>query len=189
MLRMTDVMVDTETTGLNPQTSAIIQLSAIKFNFKERAIGQMFDRAPAMLPMRSWHEGTREFWMVKNRATYDELIIRQEEARPVFLDFFNWIGKDEPEGGYRFWAKPTSFDWPIVASHMEQLGLPMPMHYRIARDMNSFIAGLRGEPDHYSFEEEVPFNGTPHNALHDCAWQLDVLFHAADRFLSTEVMS
>src|SRR5687767_13101146 len=104
MLQMTDVMVDTETTGLNPQTSAIIQLSAIKFNFKERAIGQMFDRAPAMLPMRSWHEGTREFWMVKNRATYDELIIRQEEARPVFLDFFNWIGKDEPEGGYRFWA-------------------------------------------------------------------------------------
>ncbi|MGN6819315.1 MAG: 3'-5' exoribonuclease domain-containing protein, partial [Sphingomonas sp.] len=76
------------------------------------------------------------------------------------------------------WAKPLSFDWPFVASHFEQLGGRMPFHYRIARDLNSFIAGLRGIPEHTSMEEIVPNNGDKHNALHDCAFQIDCLMHA-----------
>lgn len=107
----------------------------------------------------------------------------------MFEDFINWVDVDAPEGGYRFWAKPLTFDWPIVASHLEQLGLPMPFHYRIARDMNSYIAGMHGDAKHPDAESEVVFNGKPHNALHDCGYQIDVLFHAANRFISTEIMS
>jgi hypothetical protein len=188
MTQMTDIMVDTETTGLNPQTSAIIQLSGIKFNLAEREVGAAFDRCPAPLPFRSWNDGTRDFWLGENYNVYEGIIRRQENPEQVFRDFVHWVDKDAPEGGYRFWAKPQHFDWPIVASHLEQLSLPMPFHYRLARDMNSYIAGMRGDAGHHSFEEIVPNNGDKHNALHDCAWQLDCLFHAAERYISTEIM-
>lgn len=188
MTQMTDIMVDVETTGLNPQTSSIIQLSAIKFNFVERKIGSIFDRCPVPLPFRNWNDSTREFWLVKNRKVYEQIILRQEEARPVFLDFVNWVDTDAPEGGHRFWAKPLSFDWGFVASHLEQLGLPMPFHYRIARDMNSFAAGMAGDPEHPDLESGIEFKGDEHNGLHDCAFQIDCLFAHADRFVTTEVM-
>jgi DNA polymerase III epsilon subunit-like protein len=188
MTQMTDIMVDVETTGLNPHTSSIIQLSAIKFNLAEREIGGMFDRCPAPLPLRGWHEGTREFWLGKNRKVYDQIVARQELARPVFEGFVRWVDEDAPEGGYRFWAKPVTFDWGFVASHMEQLELPMPFHYRLARDMNSYISGAAGDAAHHSFADEVPFHGDVHNALHDCAHQIDTLFHATKQFVSTEVL-
>jgi DNA polymerase III epsilon subunit-like protein len=187
MTQMTDVMVDVETTGLNPQTSAIIQLSAIKFNLAEHAIGSHFDRCPAPLPMRSWNEGTRDFWMARPEV-YHEIVSRQERPEDVFLAFMQWIDHDAPEGGYRFWSKPLSFDYPIIASHFEQLGYPMPFHYRIARDMNSYLAGVRGDAEHPPFGDEVEFNGKEHNALHDCAYQIDVLFHGTKKFIATEIM-
>ena len=82
--------------------------------------------------------------------------------------------------GIRTWMKPTHFDWGFVASHMEQVGLIMPLHYRYARDLNSYMAGLTGKPDHVSVEKEVPFpaGGKEHDALYDTAWQVDQLFFA-----------
>lgn len=189
MTQMTDMMVDTETMGLNPGNHGLIQLAAIKFNFEERKVGEMFDRCPAPLPFRSWQDSTREFWLGKNRRVYESIIMRQEAALPVYADFVNFADKDAPEGGYRFWAKPMSFDWNFVASHLEQLGLPMPFHYRLARDLNTFAAGMAGSPEHPNLESLVEFQGDEHNALHDCAFQIDMLFTHANRFVTTEVVS
>lgn len=179
----TDCMVDTETTGVDPDRNAIIQLSGIKFNLAERKVGPMFDRCPSRLPKRMWSDDTREFWLSKNRPVYDSIIARSEPGLAVFTDFFRWVGQDAAPEGLRFWAKPVTFDWGFVASHMEQCDLPMPFHYRYARDMNSFMAGLNGNADHPSVENEVPFpeGGSLHNALHDAAWQIDQLFYAMRR--------
>lgn len=179
----TDVMVDVETTGLNSHINGIIQLSAIKFNLESRKIGPVFDRMPMLLPFRQWDEDTRNFWQVKNRNVYMEIVGRQEPGPQVFLDFYEWVrSHPQPENGIRTWMKPTHFDWGFLASHMQQVDRPMPLHYRYARDLNSFMAGLTGKPDHVSVEKEVPFpeGGKEHNALHDNVWQIEQLFHALD---------
>lgn len=178
MTEWTDLMVDVETTGTNPGVNGIIQLSAILFNLKEKKVGPCFDVCPSILPLRSWCMDTREFWMVKNRSVFETIVARQEDGQTAFLKFFHWVREHNPT---HFWAKPLSFDWPFVASSMEQCGLPMPMHYRYARDMNSYMAGLNGCADHPIVEKEVPFpaGGSQHNALHDCGWQIDQLFYAS----------
>lgn len=188
MTQMTDIMVDVETMGLNPHTSGLIQLAGIKFNFDQREIGDVFDRCPAPLPFRGWHNGTREFWLEKNREVYNQIMLRTEDGPKVFHDFVDWVTSDAPEGGYRFWAKPLSFDWGFVASHLEQLGLPMPFPFRIARDLNSFAAGMMGSAEHPGLDELVEFKGDKHNALHDNAFQIDMLFHVANRYVATEIM-
>jgi DNA polymerase III epsilon subunit-like protein len=183
---MTDIMVDTETTSVDPGHGAIIQLAAIKFNYDTEEIGPMFDRCPAMLPFRAWSESTREWW-AKMPAVYSSIIARQENALPVFTDFGDWVTQDAPRGGYRFWAKPITFDWNFVSSHMEQCGLPMPFPFWKARDLNTFIAALHGGAEHVD-QPELQFKGSQHNALHDNAHQIDKLFHAKRQFVHAEII-
>lgn len=178
MGEMTDMMVDVETTDTNPSCGAIIQLSAVKFNYDTGEVGSVFDRCPMPLPFRRWNDSTRDFWMGQNREVYLQLVARAEPAMQVFLDFTAFALAGAPQGGYRFWAKPISFDWSFVASHYEQFDAPMPFHFRHARDLNTWMAALRGNPQHPNMEAVVPFHGDRHNGLHDCAYQIDMLFAA-----------
>jgi hypothetical protein len=181
---MTDLMVDIETMGTSPR-DGMIQLSAIEFNYETGELGDMFDRCMTPLPFRGWNDGTRDFWLGKNRAVYDSIVARQEPGEQVLRDFFDWRRNKEA----RFWSKPLTFDWPFLADHLDQLGLPMPFHYRYARDLNSFMAGLSGSVEHPSYAEEAIENGgIKHNGLHDCAYQIDLLMHAKKRFIPTEVL-
>ena len=180
----TDIMVDIETTGTLPEYNGIIQLAAVKFNLDTREVSpNIFDRALSLAPNRFWDEGTRQFWQ-KHPGVYRGLMERAELPHKVLSDFYNWVLLDQPdiEGGYRFWAKPVSFDWPFLASYMRQHGMEMPFHYRYACDMNSYIRGLRSNPEHYKLEDEIPFEGEEHNAKWDCFHQIQVLFAAQDRW-------
>lgn len=182
----TDIMVDKETTGTNPAYNGIIQLAAVKFNPATREVSpDTFDRCLALAPNRFWDEGTRNWWG-KMPDVYQSIVERAEEPLTVLKDFSQWVTKDQPniQGGYRFWAKPITFDWSFLASYYAQYGLKMPFHYRYARDMNSYIAGLAGSPEHISLENEVPFEGKEHHALWDCFHQIQVLFHAMEKFKS-----
>lgn len=178
MGEMTDMMVDVETTDTNPGLGGIFQLSAVKFNYNTGEIGGLFDRCPMLLPKRRWSDDTREWWMGQKRDVYNGIIARAEPAVPVFADFGRFALDGAPRGGFRFWSKPLSFDWPFVADHFAQLDQPMPFHFRIARDLNTWMAALRGRPDHPDMEAIVPFHGDRHNGLHDCAYQIDMLFAA-----------
>ena len=189
MDEMTDIMADVETMGLNPHTDGLIQLSAIKFNMKTRAIGSAFDRCPAPQPFRGWDESTREFWLGKNLEVYKSIIVRQEPPVPVYQAFQRFCTEGAPEGGYRIWAKPSKFDWPFIESNMLQAGLSMPTAHWNSRDMNSFICGLMGQSERPNIEQYVPFQGDKHNGLHDCAYQIEVLFYALDRFIHAELVS
>lgn len=189
MADFTDMMVDVETTGNdNPSIFGCFQISAIKFNARTGEIGDMFDRCPGLLPNRCWTGDTREFWMGRNRAVYDTLIARQEPGVKVWEDFRAFALDGAPQGGFRFWAKPITFDWAVVASHMQQLGLMMPFHFRYARDLNTYMAALMGGPEHPNMESKVEFMGDKHNGLHDCAFQIDMLFHAMKTHVHAEIV-
>lgn len=187
----TDVMVDLETTGANFDHNAVIQIAAVKFNYDTEDVSpDFFNACLSIPPKRYWDEGTRQWWS-RNPAHILKGI--QAAARPpeeVIREFYHWLLKDYPNGqeGLRFWGKPTHFDYSFIASYFEQYGLTNPCHFRDARDLNSFVAGLSGSPQKIPFEKEIEFEGDEHNALHDTLFQLKALFTVKKRFQSVEVI-
>ena len=177
---MTHIMVDLETTGTTPDLAGIIQLAAIKFNPDTLEVGPAFDGYPSLLPRRRWDESTRGFWMRDNRVVYESIIAKEQPARETYQAFADFVCRDAPFGGLIFTAKPVKFDWPMLESNMLDLGIPFPFAHGKYLDMHSWISGLRGSGQKTTIEDEVPFptGGAKHNALHDCAWQIDCMFHA-----------
>jgi DNA polymerase III epsilon subunit-like protein len=180
----TDVMVDLETTGTDPAHNAIIQLAAVKFSLDRREVcTETFDKTMTFAPNRFWDEGGREFWQ-KMPDIYTSIVERAQDPGYVLQSFSSWLQKDVPdqEGGWRLWAKPITFEWAFLASYYKQYDIPMPFHYRYARDVNSYIAGLRGQAEHINLEDEIPFEGKKHDALWDDFHQIQVLFLAQERY-------
>jgi DNA polymerase III epsilon subunit-like protein len=172
----TEVMVDIETTGTNPDRAAILQISAVKFNLHERTVcHDFFDRCLSIPPHRFWDEGTRNWWMQQKRSVIADIFQRAENPREVVQDFADW---SNPPSTYRFFSKPTHFDFSFVASYFHDYGLPNPFHYRVATDMNSYLRGLYA-PNEVP-ELDVPFKGDKHNGLHDTLHQIKVLFSHLD---------
>lgn len=179
-MEMTDVMCDIETTGTRPDHHAIVQIAAVKFNYQTGAIGDTFNRSLHMPFGRSWSEDTREWWSRQDQSVWQQIVQRMEDPAEVIKDFYSWSVIDAPRGGFRFWSKPLSFDFPFVSSYMNQFAAGMPYHYRHARDLNTWVAALRGlGPSHVDMEH-IDFTGKAHNALVDCVHQIKILFAARD---------
>lgn len=187
MDEMTHIMADTETTGTDPETAGIIQLAAIKFNLATGKIGPMFDMCPSLLPRRSWSDSTKAFWR-GHRDVYEQIVAREQPARQVFQAFADFCCEGAPFGGYIFVAKPVKFDWPMIESHMIDLDIPFPFAHHAYLDVNSYMAGAEGVGGPREVTTEVPFpaGGQEHNALHDCAYQIDMLRAVRRRFTPLE---
>lgn len=174
----TDVMVDIETTGTQPNRSGMIQLAAVKFNLNERSVSSnFFNRSLIVPPWRSWDEDTRDWWS-KQPDTLYKIIAKSEDPKIVMTDFSQWAM--QPGGQLRFWAKPTTFDFMFVASYLKDYDLPNPFSYRDANDMNSYLRGLYA-PQDIDRTDEPEMKGTAHDALFDTMHQIKVLFHHADK--------
>jgi DNA polymerase III epsilon subunit-like protein len=171
-------MVDIETTGSdNHDLNAMIQLAAIKFNAETGEIGGTFNRCLAIPPKRFWAEDTRTWWMNQNREVFNSIIARMEDPGTVMRDYVAFATSDGP---LRFWAKPIAFDYGFVQSYCNEFGLPMPHHYRTARDLNTYIAAQAGGFSHVDMPH-IKVDGNAHDALVDCVYQLKCLFAARDK--------
>lgn len=187
----TDVMCDIETTGTNPERNAILQISAVKFNYETGEIDtNFFDRCLHVHPGREWDFDTRVWW-TKQGGVLEGIQARAEDPYTVMRSFYEWLLLDWPstrKEGRQFWAKPVTFDYPFLVSYLKMFGMDMPCHFRYARDLNSFMAGLTGTTDHPGLEEEVEFVGDTHNALHDTLFQIKILLHAKSRVVKAEIV-
>jgi DNA polymerase III alpha subunit (gram-positive type) len=173
-MQFPDVMIDLETTGLAPNNSAIIQIGAVRFNLKERTIGDMFNQSMTIPYGRFWDEGTRNWWAQRGQVYQDIMSVARPPAM-VMTQFAQWC---EPINSMRFWAKPLSFDFPFLQSYFTQFDLQFPFDFRQANDMNTFIRSLYfPEP---MPQLDVPFQGDAHNALMDSIHQISVLFAHMD---------
>jgi len=173
-----DVMVDIETTGTQPNRSAMIQLAAVKFNLAERTVSKnFFNRSLAIPAWRTWDEDTRNWWSTKPEV-YSSIMAKAEKPAIVMHDFADWaIQPGEP---LRFWAKPTTFDFMFVSSYLKDFGEPVPFSYRDANDLNSYLRGLYA-PNDIDRSDEPALEGTAHDAIFDSLYQIKVLFHHADK--------
>lgn len=168
-----DVMLDVESTGLNFDRNAIIQISAVRFNLVERTISlDFFDRCLMIPDNRFWDEQTRDWWL-KKREVLMSILGRGEEPKVVFEALAAWAGTQSV-----MWAKPTHFDHVFIGSYCKDLGMSHPFHFRKANDMNSFIRARYFPKDPPKWENDIPFDGPKHNAIFDVLHQIKVLFAA-----------
>lgn len=182
MQQYTDCMGDIETTGTDPNNAAIIQICLVRFNLETQEVcPNVFNRCLAIKPRRFWDEDTRSWWS-KMPDLYRGIAARMEPPEQVIKDMITWVGRDE----LRFWGKPTTFDFNFIDSYCKDYGLAMPFHWRTARDMNSFIAGLRHNAEHP--ESNIPFEGTSHDAFYDTFHQIKILFAEMDANIKASVV-
>lgn len=182
----TDIMVDIETTGLDPEHAAIIQIGAVPFNYETGEIetDNMFCKSLTMPVKRFWTSGTDKFWLQDNREVYMSIMAKAEPYRGVIDSFYQYACKLDPK--VRFWSK-GHLDWTMIESYMLAAGYPMPFDFRQCKDMRSFIAGLNGTGQYE--DPEVERVGDYHNALHDCLTQLKQLFKAKEETCQSIVTS
>lgn len=179
----TDCMGDIETTGTDPNSAAIIQICLVKFNLETREISpDVFNKCLSMKPRRFWDEDTRKWWS-KMPDTYKSIVSRSEPPEQVIKDMIAWVGRDT----LRFWGKPITFDFSFIDSYCKDYGLPMPFHWRTARDLNSYIAGLRHNAEHPN-TDYLEFEGTAHDAFFDTFHQIKMLFAESDRNIRATVV-
>jgi DNA polymerase III alpha subunit (gram-positive type) len=163
-------MVDIETTGTSPDHAGVIQISAVRFNLTDKTVdNNMFDKCLWLPPMRYWEEDTRAFW-AKHPRVLQEIIARGEEPGQVMRDFASWVGY----GGAIMWAKPNTFEFPLLSSYFKQFDIQNPFHYRYCTDVQSYVRG-RGRDIDEVFKS-IPFEGDAHNALHDVLHQIRMVF-------------
>lgn len=181
---MTHIMVDLETTDTNPELGGILQIAAIKFNLETMEVGGFFDRCPSLLKNRRWAESTSRFWSGHSEI-YQSIVARTEPAEQVFKDFADFACVD---GALIFVAKPVKFDWPFLESHFNELQMDMPFAHYNYLDMNSYLTGVCGVTHPGQVKLDVKANNMAHNALHDCAHQIDTMFTARRRFTAAEMI-
>jgi len=168
-----DVMVDIETTGTQPERTAIIQLSAVRFNLKTQEVdSNLFDRCLRIPPTRMWDENTRNWWS-QRPDILNSIWARMQDPRAVIQEFAAWA-----DGSVHLWAKPISFEWPFLQSYFTEFEVINPFHYRMANDLNSFIRARHFPEEPPNYQDDLPFDGDPHNALHDVIHQIKMLFAA-----------
>lgn len=175
-ITLNHIMVDVETTGLNPQTAAIIQIGAAKFDPRVGGdVTDTFSICLKRLGSRRWEDGTARFWQGHAEVlnNIEAQAISPQDALQLFA---SWAG-DRPV----FWAKPAHFDFPFVESHLQECGIKSPFNFRKVIDAQSFCRGLLGmRLDWRKYQESIPSVGTAHDALDDVKHQVAVVIAAIE---------
>lgn len=180
-----DVMVDIETTGVQPDLTSMIQLSAVKFNLKQRKIDTSapFDQCMFPLPRRFWDEGTRNWWMKEDHypVLTEKIMPKMRDPRTVLQEFTAWMG-GAPAHGVRMWSRGR-FDDQFISSHLRDCDMQQIFDYRAVTDLRSFEFALF-YPGAIPSEGDLglgEFQGARHDGIADCFHQLRRLFAMVDR--------
>jgi len=178
-----NVMVDLETTGTSRDHSMILQIAAATFDLETQTVGSCFCINLGESTGRFWDASTQEWWRKQPSDVFEAVTQDPQDPGLALEAFRNWVdGNTSSVLPTALWGKPISFEYPFLESYFRQYEVHNPFHYRHAIDMQSFIRGMRGDPNAYPFDKEVPFEGDAHNALHDVFHQIRVVIEATKRF-------
>jgi exodeoxyribonuclease VIII len=171
-------MIDLETMGTRPD-SAMVQVAAVAFQprsggrvWEAEAFNQYVDLDSCLAIGMLVERDTVAWWLGQS----DDARLRladgmHDDPTPlatVLSCLADWpkermkVGWESVDG---VWAKPTSFDLPILKTAYRRLGANVPWHYRSERDMRTALMLLGEGPP-------VSTGGVAHDALDDCVRQI-----------------
>lgn len=186
-MKTTDVMVDIETLGTDPNRHTIIQIAAVKFNLETMEVDpNTFNMCLTTPPSRSCEEGTVSWWSQQNQKVFEKIMTSRQPYRKV-LEAYSEFFRSEETGAieeHSFWGKPITFDFMFMSSYFKDNEIHFPHHFRQATDLNSYLRGLNQFTNindrSKDFSKMVDMgsigDATAHDALNDCFYQIKMLF-------------
>lgn len=163
-------MIDLETMGTGPQ-AAICAIAAVPFCLETGNTGDPFctnvDLATSMEQGMEVNASTIYWWLNKDLAVREALGKDARPLRTVLQQLQAWKMMN-CDFGVKVWAKGPSFDLVILDEAYRLCGYQEPFwHYAHERCVRTYLDGMEDE-----VKEDVPFEGDPHNPLHDALHQV-----------------
>lgn len=159
------IMIDIETMG-NINNSAIVSLSAVKFDIKTGFKGEIFHR---LVNLQSCLDiglevngSTIMWWLDKSDEARNFLKGENYHIKEVLNDFSDFCTVD-----HEIWGNSPRFDLGIIQNAYNKLKLPIPWDFRKERDVRTLVSFLP------KIKENWLFSGVKHNSIDDCYNQID----------------
>ncbi|OKP79800.1 hypothetical protein BTE77_06840 [Ensifer adhaerens] len=159
---MRDLMIDIETLGTAPG-SVILSIGAVEFDAGTGEFGKEYyaaiDPQSAVAAGLTMDVSTLKWWMEQSEEARKAAFSGERLLGWTLGEFGDFVRNAEPE---QVWAKPPAFDLVLMESAFRACSVPVPWHYRMARDVRTlFSVSGATQPD----------VGTAHNALDDAKSQ------------------
>lgn len=167
---MKRAMIDLETISTFPN-AAVVAIAIVLWD----------DKNPKDLRARTWYidpdfaighnnPETRDWWNEQDPQVRKRIFGGNETPRDVFQSVnqfvSGYVGKDEE---FRAYADPANFDFPILKSQYQALGLAAPWSWRDERCLRTMKKELA---DNTGIEIEDVLSEVPHDPMHDCLAQV-----------------
>lgn len=167
MRRFKNVMVDIETLGTK-SNSAIVQIAAVEFDINTGETGLEFS---ILLDIKDcMHQGlgvdanTLVWWMGQSKEAQEIFHNPDRVSLKKGLEMFtNYIGNSELDG---IWGNSPRFDLGLLEDAYTRLGMEIPWDFRKELDLRTLVKF------HPSLKGLLKFEGTPHNGIDDCKYQI-----------------
>jgi hypothetical protein len=174
---MKRLMLDIETLSTFPN-AAVIAIGAVIRN----------DENPSHLQARSWfidrdmvigHENseTLEWWNAQDPKVRNQVFGGNQlpkEALQELNGFLrsNGIHPEDGGDGYRCYASPAMFDFPILRHQYQMMGIIPAWHWRAERCLSTLRKEIQ---DHFNIEITEVEPELKHHPVHDCLAQFKEL--------------
>lgn len=173
---MINIMIDIESTGLDANNNAMIQLGAVAFDIEKREIGESFCECLSIPVDRHWDRETHQWWYDTNKEMLAKILDNGRKHTKVLEEFKEYVesfGED-----VLFWSNHT-IDWEFVNSYYKREHIENPFGYASFRDVSSYLeAFVPGNVKKYS---PLADKKLEHDALYDCLLQIDWIFNTVDK--------
>jgi len=174
---MNHVMLDLETLG-NDSNSIIVQICACYFDEKTGEIGDTFFRNIDAIDCEKYGlhctASTVMWWLQQDKLASESLFLIPQplkESLVLLLDFL--------KNADNIWQH-SSFDCPILTNAIKRVGIENTIFYRAWKDLRSAIYCLNINLAEFCFE------GTEHNALDDCKFQIKYLVDGLNKIVKKD---
>lgn len=164
---MNDLMIDLETYGLTLDSS-VRSIGACFFDIESDAIGEKFyvniDLESCLKLNLHVNPQTKAWWAMQGKEAKEVLEVDQQPVKKAIESFRRWIITNTADKTkFHVWSNGVNFDLPILNFVQAQLRLKPAWNYWNERDTRTLL-WIAGDID-------IPFVGTPHNALDDALHQ------------------
>ena len=171
-----ELMFDLETLDTTPD-AVVLSVGAVVFHQGGDAC--IIDRLYRVLDIqaqidagRTISQSTLLWWMEQSEVARDAAFI-DDRAPPALVSLaLNHFS--EKYGISRFWAGPSTFDFPIWDSLAQDCHFRAPWTYRQTRDLRTIVdesgISIDAEDEKWSGSDEVP-----HHPVYDCERQINLL--------------
>lgn len=163
--KLNHLMVDIETMATGSY-AAIVSIAAVEFDIHTGATGNTFyvnvDLQSCLDAGLKTDEETKQWWAEQSNEAIQAWLEHPQTLTEALRMFKRFIGIT----AYQVWGNSARFDLGILENAFEVLGMVKPWEYyneRCVRTLVSFAPEIK---------EQMPFTGTPHNAIDDCLHQI-----------------